>query len=528
MNTSSMFSKWQKQLALLWDLLPVLVAFLTALLSSLWLLSGSIFSDLVNAIVLTSVDVARSTLIAALLMAIAGGALGTFLGRRKFSAMLGAGFAFWLGYVSPFVQQQLQPQRDEAGLLLTLNQDVLTHTAFTMIALGLLCAFIGAAIGMALSNVFLDPIFTLVKTLWTRLPPQAHYLAFTRGGATATLPPQIRRPQPILKVIASLIGIAGMITLLILASGSGDLFLFAPDAGVHGAPLAHTSHLEGVPYYGTIVHETITSPTLHQQKPLIVYLPPTYNTPLGRNKRYPVLYMLHGSPGGTIDWIRGGHLTDKADELINLNQIPELIIVFPDGNVSFGSSEWGDNINHKASIESYFVNDVVPYIDQKYRTIPNAANRAIGGNSMGGFGATNIAIHHPSMFGFVVSLGGYYNAEQRVWGKSETYRLQNSPNYTLPRSKTAQKINMFIGAATKDQPYYNDSKEFIKLLQKLHVPYHADIQVGRHAWKIWELQAYDALLWIHWGTTGPQSGTPTPAFSSNPQPTAMNNNHLIQ
>jgi len=74
-----------------------------------------------------------------------------------------------------------------------------------------------------------------------------------------------------------------------------------------------------IPAHGTIVHESVTSAALGgQQKSFLVYLPPSYNTPQGQAKRYPTLYLLHGSPGADHDWFTAGKADQSADTLIAL------------------------------------------------------------------------------------------------------------------------------------------------------------------------------------------------------------------
>ena len=87
----------------------------------------------------------------------------------------------------------------------------------------------------------------------------------------------------------------------------------------------------------------------------------------------------------------------------------------------------GNSFDHRQWIETYVAVDLVAYVDHRYRTLADVAHRAIGGLSMGGFGAMNIAVHHPDVFGTVISLGGYYRAEGSIWGKNAAYRRANSP-----------------------------------------------------------------------------------------------------
>jgi enterochelin esterase-like enzyme len=303
-----------------------------------------------------------------------------------------------------------------------------------------------------------------------------------------------------------------MLVLLVIASGSGDLFIFSPDVGLHTAPIIrqntpppqqkqHNGQNVPLPTHGTIVQESMISAALGgQKKSFLVYLPPSYNTPQGQSHRYPAVYLLHGSPGAAHDWFTAGKADQSADTLIALGKIPELILILPDGNgQEAATSEWGNSFDQKQLIETYVAVDLVKYVDQKYRTLAQAAYRGIGGLSMGGFGAMNIAVHHPNVFGTVISLGGYYYAEGSIWGNNTAYIQQNSPADVFPGDKPAWKLHIYLGAATSDEPYYTDTKQFARELDTLHVPYHLDIQNGYHSWGVWQTQMYNALLWLHWG-----------------------------
>ena len=119
---------------------------------------------------------------------------------------------------------------------------------------------------------------------------------------------------------------------------------------------------------------------------------------------------------------------------------------------------------------------------------------------MGGFGATNIAIHHPDVFGYVISLGGYYYAEGSIWGNNAAYMQQNSPADVILVNKQAWKLLFFLGAGSLDQPYYAGTQMFAQELDKLHVSYRLVVQKGYHSWTNWQILMYKALLWLHWGS----------------------------
>ncbi len=500
MRSSLPLSKRLTTYQWLWLFLLPLLTFLGTLLSGFWLFGDTVFGSLVSMIVNIGLDQQRALFVSALLMTAGAALIGAFVGRRKLGAVLGAGFVFWFSYLSPFIGQQMLPQRDAVGLPMTLNQDVLNHTSLVMSALGLLCGFIGSAVGISLAQTLLDPLFSLAMEVYQHHAPRrilSIHLSYIA----------INRPRWLSQTVWSWVGTLCMLGVLILSTQSSDLFVYTPDTGIHTSPhhgkigTADNNTNTKVQIAGTIHQDMLTSTILNGQKrSLWIYLPPTYDSPVNRNKHYPVIYLLHGSPGASIDWFKGGKADQSTDELTTLGRIQDTILVLPDGNGRRGAtSEWANSGDGKQRIEDYMVDEVVPYVDQKYRTISDPDYRAIGGLSMGGFGATNIAIHHPDRFGFVISLGGYYRVEGTIWGQDTTYKLLNSPTYTLKKEARAQKLRMYIGAATQDQPYYNYAKSFVEELKQLKIPHTFDVETGRHSWKVWQVQFAKSLLWLKWG-----------------------------
>ena len=480
------------------SLTPNLVALLAALLSGVLLFNTTISSSFISMIISVGLDPLRAQLIAALLMTAGAALIGAVGGRRKLGALLGAGLVFCFGYLIGFIQLELQSVHDPGGNVEPLNGSALVHTSVVVIALAVLSAFIGAAIGAALGEVLIDPPYRLARHIWQRssYPRQRHNAAPVAKEGTVSRAVNARAVKG---GIVSWLGVALMVILLVLASGSGDLFLYSPDIGLHALPTLHNQR--GLPAHGTIVEDSVVSPALNgQKKHFIVYLPPSYNTTQGRTQRYPTLYLLHGSPGKDSDWLTGGKADQFADTLIALGKIPELILILPDGNGRPGqTSEWGNSLDHQQNIETYVANDLVSYVDARYRTLARASYRGIGGLSMGGFGAMNIALHHPDVFGYVIALGGYYRAEGGIWGNNAAYMRENSPIDVLPFDRPAWGLHMYIGAATKDQPYYTYARQFVQELDYLHLPYQLDVQSGYHSWKVWQTQIYTALIWLHWG-----------------------------
>ncbi|GHO73770.1 hypothetical protein KSD_15410 [Ktedonobacter sp. SOSP1-85] len=493
------------------ELLPLLrytASLIAALLSGLFLFTNATLGTMASSIIDVGLDPLRSQLIAALIMTSLVALIGALIGRRKTSAILGAAIVFYLGYLKGFITLERQPVYDPGGHLEPLQINALINTSLIMLALALLSAFIGSAVGIATGESVIDPPLHALQRFCLFLWQHSETRRRLQRGVTnideLVTHPNLIAYSSLGRSLSRWAGAIAIILILVFAMRSGDLFTFSPDVGLHTAPhiTASTSGDKNAAKevgVSSIKQDYVKSKALGATKPFEIYLPPSYNTAQGKIKHYPVLYLLHGSPGKDIDWLTGGKAGQSTDTLIATGKIPELILVMPDGNGKPGrTSEWGNSYDQKQPIEKYITNDLVNYVDQHYRTIPDSSHRAIGGLSMGGFGAANITIHHPDIFGTFISLGGYYYAEGSVWGSDPTYRLNNSPAYTILYTPRAKKLHIYLGAATKDQPYYSDTLGFMKQLDQLKISYHFDLQKGYHSWGIWATQMYNALGWLKW------------------------------
>ncbi len=146
--------------------------------------------------------------------------------------------------------------------------------------------------------------------------------------------------------------------------------------------------------------ELFQSPALEAPLRYGVYLPPGY-APSGSG-RYPVLYLLHGVGGNERDWPDDGHLAEIADGLVAGGAIRPLLIVTPAGDTGWyvDSQSRGGPGNYATATAV----DLVRHIDSVYRTIADRDGRAIGGLSMGGFGALRLGLGRPETFGAVIAL----------------------------------------------------------------------------------------------------------------------------
>ena len=327
------------------------------LLVAWFFFSPPVLTALTTPIAAIGLDPLTTRLFSALFLIASAALASAMVSRQRLGATIGAGITYSLSYILPFLHQELLPHYDPGGHLEVLNTGMLAHTISILLTSGLLCAYLGTTIGSALGEVLLDPIWQLAQLIWhTRF-------SFNQAKKQAITEEKVRQ-RSIWNLFSAWVGLFTLLGLFLLSNGIGDLLFYSPDVGLHNPPAAATR--------GTLIADSMVSPALHgQRRAFLVYLPPSYQDTATPERRYPTLYLLHGSPGSEYDWIRGGKAVQSTDTLIGHGKISELIMVFPDGNGRSGdTSEWGNSFDQKQLLENFVAFDLVHYIDQKYRTIP--------------------------------------------------------------------------------------------------------------------------------------------------------------
>lgn len=134
----------------------------------------------------------------------------------------------------------------------------------------------------------------------------------------------------------------------------------------------------------------------------LVYLPPQYFTE--QSRRFPVLYLIHGSPGAPVDWFRAARAASAGMAAARAGH--PVILIAPRASRSWSDdSECVDRPSEH--VESYLTRDVVAVADRLLRTVPSREGRAIIGNSAGGFCALNLGLRHREVFSGIGDLSGY-------------------------------------------------------------------------------------------------------------------------
>jgi S-formylglutathione hydrolase FrmB len=228
--------------------------------------------------------------------------------------------------------------------------------------------------------------------------------------------------------------------------------------------------------------------------PYRVVLPPGYGLITSRSKRYPVVYFLHGWGGRYDSWLANTSLARYASE-------HQLIIVTPEG----ANGWWTDGEGGASDkFESYILQELIPDVDRRFRTIANRRARAVAGNSMGGYGALKLGFKHPDVFALAASTSGALDAASRTddasimqtFGEpsSQARAANDLPRLAreYPEARRALLPYLYFDCGAKD-PWFNANRDFAAILIERGIAHEYREIPGDHIWPYWDRQARDIL-----------------------------------
>lgn len=194
-----------------------------------------------------------------------------------------------------------------------------------------------------------------------------------------------------------LIALAATVTAAAVAGAAVRAAGYVPSTGSLGGFPPSWTRIEGTPGGGSVWSGVIPNRLDRQEGPSAIYVPPGFSFA----NRYPVLYLLHGLPGSPSSYFDSLRLGTVFDELIASRRAVPMIVVMPQGPTR-ETDEWA------GPWESYIVHDVVPWVDAHLPTVSEAHARVLGGLCAGGYGAMDIGLRNPTLFGALESWEGYF------------------------------------------------------------------------------------------------------------------------
>lgn len=261
-------------------------------------------------------------------------------------------------------------------------------------------------------------------------------------------------------------------------------------------PATIVARREDIPH-GTLTVVQYDSKSLGTHRQVRVYTPPGY----APEKKYPVLYLLHGIGGNDLEWVRACHADNILDSLLADGKIVPMVVVFPNGNSAITASAGEDFAGEGAGarrgggtpggggrgntdgwnkpFENDFLKDILPCIESHYSVYTDREHRALAGLSMGGGQTLNIGLAHMDLFSFI---GGFSSAPNtyEFGGMYNTTKLLSDP-------EAARKLKLLWLACGNRDGLIRVSQGVHNMLKQNNVP---------HVWNV-DSHAHDNTEWAN-------------------------------
>ncbi len=231
--------------------------------------------------------------------------------------------------------------------------------------------------------------------------------------------------------------------------------------------------LQNVPH-GDVRMEQYRSGVTGRMKAVWVYTPPGYDE--HPEKRWPVFYIQHGGGENETGWVWQGKINYISDNLLAEGKCREMIIVM---NTGYSFTDGGDRAFTHANFERELTEDCIPFIDKKFRTIPDKDHRAIAGLSMGGAQAFSIGMHRrKDLFSWIGVFSGTLNrVRPGVFDVSDAFEDGEAFN---------RDVKLFFASWGTHEPMGEKNTEFLDEIERekgIHAVRHT--HAGWHEWDVW-------------------------------------------
>lgn len=230
--------------------------------------------------------------------------------------------------------------------------------------------------------------------------------------------------------------------------------------------------------HGKIDTVYYNSKTVDTIRRALVYTPPGYS----KNKKYPVLYLLHGIGGDEYEWLNNGHPQNILDNLYAQGKLTPMIVVLPNGRAMKNDRATGnimapDKVAAFATFEKDLLNDLIPYIQKHFPVYTDRLHCAIAGLSMGGGQSLNFGLENLNTFAWIGSFSAAPNTK--------------TPEELVPDpAKAISELKLLWISCGASDGLINFSKRTHDYLVENKVPHIYYIEPGVHEWKVWKNGLY--------------------------------------
>jgi enterochelin esterase-like enzyme len=254
--------------------------------------------------------------------------------------------------------------------------------------------------------------------------------------------------------------------------------------------------------HGTVERIKVLSPSLDgnlqgnsAERDVLVYLPPSYGEDMER--RYPVVYQLHGWLPGAEQWSGMISLQQSSDQAIASGIAREMIVVVPDAISIHGGSMYSTSIT-SGDFEGFIARDLVADIDSRYRTTPERRSRGLSGHSMGGYGTLRIAMKYPELYSSFYSMSACCVAPYEAQGPGMTQASQIETLEQAQEANLGVRVQLTLASAWSPNPqrpplYYDFPLEGGEVKPLILAKWNANVPLVMIDQYIPSLRKYDAI-----------------------------------
>lgn len=232
-------------------------------------------------------------------------------------------------------------------------------------------------------------------------------------------------------------------------------------------------------YRRNIQRHQLSSEHLGETRPIIVSLPPGYT----ERRAYPVLYLQDGE-----DYFRMGRIATTVNRLVEEKRIAPLLVVGIPVDKAKRTEEYRPDGARFQQYQRFLLNEIIPFMDRVYATIPARRGRVIGGSSLGATQALMTAVHAPRTFRAVLSQSGAFHPRMHEWLREQAQHVD---------------LMVYMSVGVHESPAITPggeldildwNKAVADILRDCGVKVSLHVKDGGHDWGLWQQDLPDALM----------------------------------
>ncbi|WP_342777087.1 MULTISPECIES: alpha/beta fold hydrolase [Streptomyces] len=229
---------------------------------------------------------------------------------------------------------------------------------------------------------------------------------------------------------------------------------------------------------------------------VLVYLPPQYDDPAYKDRRFPVVELIPGMPGSGKSWFKGLKVVEKLEPLMKNGQVQPFILVSA-RTMLLGDTETGcANIPGRVNADSWLSVDVRKMVTDNFRASDDPRSWGVAGYSAGAYCATKLAISHPDRYAAAVSMSGYNDPGMEpasLLREDPVLRQQHNLHTMLKAAPAPPAVSLLITGGQND-----GYQAGIALQQAAQHPTRIEVQktTGGHTIDAWVRQLPEVFAWL--------------------------------